>query len=115
MTDPMMPAFEITKKLWQDGFATPFLAVFDQPTHIKERMRHGGWADVLLTLARFFDLLPSAEAEATVVAQRAVGGGLEDDTDKGSWWICSWHRPRSTPWRSSAWTRAGWRRGLAWR
>ncbi|CAL5868905.1 uncharacterized protein PFLUO_LOCUS3132 [Penicillium psychrofluorescens] len=76
-------AFEIAKQLRQDGFAIPFLAVFDQPPHIKERMRHGGWADVLLTLARFFDLLPSAEAEATVVAQlRAVGGGLEDDTDK---------------------------------
>ncbi|QKX55382.1 uncharacterized protein TRUGW13939_02474 [Talaromyces rugulosus] len=76
-------SFEIAKKLNRDGFETPFLAVFDQPPHIKDRMRHGGWADVLLTLARFFDLLPNPEDEETVAAElRAVGGGLEDDTNK---------------------------------
>ncbi|CCC14582.1 hypothetical protein SMACR_09570 [Sordaria macrospora] len=60
-------AFEMAKMLMQqDGpDAVPFLAVFDQPPHIKQRMRHGrDWVDVLLTLVRFFDLLPDADREA---------------------------------------------------
>ncbi|KAK3398801.1 hypothetical protein B0T20DRAFT_479547 [Sordaria brevicollis] len=59
--------FEMAKVLLnQDGAnAVPFLAVFDQPPHIKQRMRHGrDWIGVLLTLVRFFDLLPDAESEA---------------------------------------------------
>ncbi|KAJ5902061.1 hypothetical protein N7495_002589 [Penicillium taxi] len=78
-------AFEMTKQLERDGNEVPFLAVFDQPPHIKERMSAGGWADVLLTLARFFDLLPDTQAEETVAAQlKASGGGLHDDVDQGA-------------------------------
>lgn len=61
-------AFEMAKVLLQqDGpNAVPFLAVFDQPPHIKQRMRHGrDWVGVLLTLVRFFNLLPDAESEAS--------------------------------------------------
>ncbi|KAK3949500.1 hypothetical protein QBC32DRAFT_316780 [Pseudoneurospora amorphoporcata] len=61
-------AFEMAKVLLQrDGpDAVPFLAVFDQPPHIKQRMRHGrDWVDVLLTLVRFFNLLPDADGEAS--------------------------------------------------
>ncbi|KAK4143700.1 uncharacterized protein C8A04DRAFT_28693 [Dichotomopilus funicola] len=55
-----------------------FLGVLDQPPHIKERMRHGGWGDVLLTLARFFDLLPDQEREAAFVdAVEKFGQGDE--------------------------------------
>ena len=61
-------AFEMAKVLQRDGDEVPFLAVFDQPPHIKHRMRQGGWVGVLLTLARFFDLLPDAEKEEEFVA-----------------------------------------------
>ncbi|KAI0544191.1 hypothetical protein F4679DRAFT_591735 [Xylaria curta] len=53
-------AFEMAKRLRVEGENIPFLAIFDQPPHIKHRMQHGGWADVLLTLAGFFDLVPDS-------------------------------------------------------
>lgn len=76
--------FEITKQLQADGFEVPFLALFDQPPHIKERMRHGGWADVLLTLARFFDLLPDKQTEDEVALQlrKATSGDSLSPEDR---------------------------------
>lgn len=64
-------AFEIVKKLRAEpyGDEVPFLAFFDQPPHIKHRMRVGGWVDVLLTLARFFNLLPDELAGEKVAAR----------------------------------------------
>lgn len=64
-------AFEMAKLLRAEpyGDEVPFLGVFDQPPHIKERMRMGGWVDVLLTLARFFNLLPDEVAEEKVAAR----------------------------------------------
>lgn len=62
-------AFEMAKSLRSAGDQVPFLAVFDQPPHIKYRMRQGGWSDVLLTLARFFNLLPDKAAETKVSEQ----------------------------------------------
>ncbi|KAK4160888.1 hypothetical protein QBC43DRAFT_358955 [Cladorrhinum sp. PSN259] len=75
-------AFEMAKALQRDsGDEVPFLAVFDQPPHIKHRTRQGGWAGVLLTLTRFFDLLPDAATEAEFVAavDIALEGGLDGD------------------------------------
>ncbi|ROW11307.1 hypothetical protein VMCG_01024 [Cytospora schulzeri] len=83
-------AFEIAKMLRAEpyGDEVPFLAVFDQPPHIKQRMRVGGWVDVLLTLARFFNLLPDEVAEEKVAARLnslvlASGNGAgEGDTER---------------------------------
>lgn len=73
-------AFEMAKVLLQQQGpdAVPFLAVFDQPPHIKQRMRHGrDWIDVLLTLVRFFDLLPDADSEASF--RRAAAAAMHPD------------------------------------
>lgn len=94
-------AFEMAKKLRAEaaqadlagqgsGESVPFLAVFDQPPHIKHRMRQGDWVDVLLMLARFFDLLPSPDAEDKVaarlngVATRRGVSGLGSDAVQGT-------------------------------
>lgn len=74
-------AFEIGKKMIANGDENPFLCVFDQPPHIKERMRHGGWVDVLLTLSRFFSLMPDQETEDKV-AQELREIGLGDNVSK---------------------------------
>lgn len=65
-------AFEMAKSLVGAGDEVPFFAVLDQPPHIKHHMRQGGWAGVLLTLARFFNLVPDKEAENKVSQQLQV-------------------------------------------
>jgi len=62
-------AFAMAKVMQSQGDQIPFLAVFDQPSYIKQRTRHSGWDDVLFTLARFFELLPEREIEEHVAAQ----------------------------------------------
>lgn len=81
-------AFEMAKMLRSEpyGDEVPFLAVFDQPPHIKNRMRQGGWVDVLLTLARFFNLLPDVAAEDKVATRlnsmALISGGGEGEEER---------------------------------
>lgn len=50
-------AFELIKMLPNNNDQVKFLGAFDQPPHIKLRMRQGDWTDTVLTLARLFDLV----------------------------------------------------------
>ncbi|KAI1502089.1 hypothetical protein F5X99DRAFT_427742 [Biscogniauxia marginata] len=76
--------FEIAKRLHAAGDETPFLAVIDQRPHIKGQMRQSGWSYVLLTLVRFFDLLPDPEAEAKFMAQIVAVGDDATENAKES-------------------------------
>ncbi|KAI1122924.1 hypothetical protein F5Y10DRAFT_286639 [Nemania abortiva] len=62
-------AFEMAKRLRGEGEDVPFLGIVDQPPHIKQRMKHGGWADVLLTLAGSFDLVPDLSTQRQLMQQ----------------------------------------------
>ncbi|KAJ6439036.1 hypothetical protein O9K51_08440 [Purpureocillium lavendulum] len=70
-------AFEIAKRLQCYGYETPFLGVIDQPPHIKERMRHGGWTKALLTLIQKSLLVDVLLASAS--KQRLQEYGLDRD------------------------------------
>ena len=57
-------AFEMTKALQSRGDQVKFLGSIDQPPHIKLRMRHSDWTNVVLTLARFLDIVGDDYADA---------------------------------------------------
>ena len=59
-----MLAFETAKMLQAGGDQIAFLGSFNLPPHIKDRMQQLDWADCLLHLCMFLDLIDSDIAEA---------------------------------------------------
>ena len=57
-----MLAFETAKILERNGDSVRFLASFNLPPHIKDRMRQLNWTECLLNLAYFLDLMTEEEA-----------------------------------------------------
>jgi thioesterase domain-containing protein len=68
-----MLAFEIAKRLEDDGAVVRFLGSFNLPPHIKTRIRQLDWSTCLLNLAHFLDLLAEDVSES-LVADRAWDG-----------------------------------------
>ena len=57
-------AFEMTKIFEASGDEVKFLGAIDQPPHIKFRMRHSNWTNVVLTLAKFLEILSDEYADS---------------------------------------------------
>ena len=50
-------AFELAKAFEKAGDEVKFLGVLDQPPHMKMRARQSNWTNVVLTLAKFLDII----------------------------------------------------------
>lgn len=57
-----MLAFEVSKRLEQNGDTVAFLGAFNLPPHIKLRMRHLDYRECLLHLAYFLDLMTESRS-----------------------------------------------------
>ena len=55
-------AFEIAKFFESAGDEVKFLGIIDQPPHIKARMRHSDWTNVVLRLSCFLNIIDDAYA-----------------------------------------------------
>lgn len=55
-------AFELAKVFEKAGDQVKFLGVIDQPPNIKMRVRQSNWTNVLLTLAKFLDVIDDKHA-----------------------------------------------------
>ncbi|KAL8920035.1 MAG: hypothetical protein Q9208_006490 [Pyrenodesmia sp. 3 TL-2023] len=67
-----MLAFEISKMLEADGERVQFLASFNLPPHIKERMRMLDWTAGLLHIAHFCQIITEQRSEELVEQLRAL-------------------------------------------
>ncbi|KAL8906483.1 MAG: hypothetical protein Q9207_002021 [Kuettlingeria erythrocarpa] len=67
-----MLAFEISKVLEADGEKVQFLASFNLPPHIKERMRMLDWTAGLLHIAHFCQIITEQRSEELVEQLRAL-------------------------------------------
>ena len=50
-------AFELGKVFEKEGEEVKYLGIIDQPPNIRSRMHHSNWTNVVLTLAKFLDII----------------------------------------------------------
>ena len=65
-------AFEIAKVFQGAGDEVKFLGIIDQPPHIKARMHHSDWTNVVLTLARFLNIIDDSYASTAYADLRTL-------------------------------------------
>lgn len=110
-----MLAFEISKRLEADGEKVQFLASFNLPPHIKERMRMLDWTAGLLHIAHFCQIISELRSEELVEQLRAlpreeqIGQLLAESDEQRCAELALTHKSLGT-WINVAWSlqQVGW-------
>ncbi|EAU36837.1 predicted protein [Aspergillus terreus NIH2624] len=102
-----MLAFEVAKKLEENGDEVRFVGSFNLPPHIKMRMRELDWKECLLHLAYFLDLITQKRSRELAVEldgldQDTILQAIIDEADKERYAQLSLSRPFLSRWADVA-------------